>query len=210
MVNESGDNVVPLSNPIKLELNEVRELFSVADHYKKFDDLNGYHVRPWIDDDHAKKPMMSIITQFALFKCMHDKCIFSTDSEEQWSAHIIDHLKLIDTLQVKNMLTNEIRMEQNKYRECPYCIINRHKDHQITAHIETEHRRSIFQCVFCYYRTIEIENIVSHHNEFHANEPKEVLLCGEQREFEHDNGKEILWEGEQYMEKFKCGKIVIF
>lgn len=205
MVNDSGGNLLPMNNPIKMDRNEEQNFLDMADHYKQVS-LYDYHVRPWIDADYANKAIRSIITQFALFKCMHDKCNFATNSDELWSLHMVEHLKLIDILQKNKMLTNEIRSEQNKFRECPYCIIDRHRDYHVTAHIETEHRRSIFQCSFCYYRSIEIENIFLHYNEFHANEPKEILLCGEQREFEHDNGNDILWEGEQYIEQFKCGK----
>lgn len=180
---------------------------NVAAYYKDQNTEHVHSVRPWMDEDYACKSMMGIITQFALFKCMHNNCIFSTNCDESWTEHMVEHLKLIETLDKKGLLNKNCRNEQIKFRECPYCNSALKSNYQVTAHIEFEHQTSIFQCAFCYYRSIEMDSIILHYDCEHPGKKQEVLLCGENREFEHDDGELILFEGQQYIKNFDCGKI---
>lgn len=195
-------SIVAMQDPFQLDRHEEANLLNLTDYYSQ-QKVHGYMVRPWMND-YVAKPSLSSITQFALFKCMHIDCIFSTDREDIWTAHMIDHIKLIDTFQANKMLTTTIRNNQIKFRECPYCPAAMKSHYGVTWHIEEEHRRSIFQCMHCFYRTIEIDSIVLHYNEFHANERREVLMTGEQREFKEKDAR-ILEGGGQYIDGIQCG-----
>lgn len=118
------------------------------------------------------------------------------------------HINLIDVLDKNKLLKNETRREKYvKFRECPYCETTSKSNQAVTIHMEEEHRRSIFQCKYCFYRTIETDNFVLHYDQFHPGKNREILLCGDgKREFEDSDGL-ILTEGcELYVKKIKCGK----
>lgn len=201
----TGYGHVPLNDdPFKLDANEENILKNVSDLYRQTN-KHTITVRPWIIDDYTKKPSMCLITQFALFKCMHSNCIFSTDVEDKWTEHMVDHIKLMDVFQQKGWLTTTVRQNQIKFRECPYCPVEFGSNCEVTSHIEEEHRRSIFQCAHCFYRTIEMDNIVLHYQQFHENGNAEILLTGDWRAFE-ERDNEILIEGGQYFRQIECCK----
>lgn len=130
--------------------------------------------------DYAVKRNIHLLTQFALYKCMFSNCVFSTGDEDVWKVHMTEHMKFIDCA-----LTNEIIKNQHmKFRDCPYCGIGLKSNLGVIQHIEEEHRRSIFQCMHCFYRTIEMDNMVLHYEEFHACQRLELLVCDGKREFE--------------------------
>lgn len=170
-------------------------------------------VRPWFLEDYAKKPNINVITQFALYKCMHDVCLFACDSEENWKAHMDEHLNLIDLLATKNLLNRNYRAELTKFRECPYCgsesncgnaTNNKKRFDQVCRHIEMEHRRNTMQCAYCFFRTIEMDHMVWHMEKYHATCDREILLYGIHRDFQ-DSDLEILNEGcSQYITEIKC------
>lgn len=191
-------------DPFKLDPDEKSILKGVSDFYRQTND-HCIAVRPWIVGDETKKPSMSLITQFALFKCMHPNCIFSTDLEDKWTEHMIDHIKLMDVFQQNNWLTTRIRENQIKFRECPYCPVEFGSNCEVTSHIEEEHRRSILQCAYCFYRTIEMDNIVLHYAQFHDDKNAEILLTADWRAFE-DRDNELLIEGIQYFREIECCK----
>lgn len=203
IIKPNGSNsYVPMDGgAFKLDAEQGHTLLSVADYYRQ---VEGHvnKVRPWIQSDYATKPSMCLITQFALFKCMHANCIFSTDDEDIWTAHMVDHIKLMDVFTEHGMLTNEVRCNQIKFRECPYCPTEAGSNPETTWHIE-EHRRSIFQCAYCFYRTIEMDCMVLHYSQNHATERREILMTADAREFGQKE-EEALAEGEQYVEQFQC------
>lgn len=198
----------PIKISLKLEKNENQLLLNTADHFRANDGKNNYKVRPWIFGDYATKSRIHLVTQFGLYKCMLNDCLFATDHEEKWKTHMEQHLKLIDVLKDNNRLTNEIRSEYIKFRECPYCIADLPSNFAVIDHIEEEHRRSIFQCKYCFYRTNEMDNIILHHQSFHDDEKSDILVIDDNRNREYeDKDKEILEQGcDQYVKKFKCGK----
>lgn len=196
---------VPMDgDAFKVDTDESQTLLSIADYYRN---IEGHEtmVRPWIDGDYAAKPSLALITQFALYKCMHTNCIFSTDDDDHWAAHMVDHIKFMDVLDANGWLTNSVRSDQIKFRECPYCPAEFGSNCEISDHIEDQHRRSIFQCAYCYYRTIEMDCIVMHYNQFHTDEHPEILMTGDSREFGQKE-QEVLGEGEQYVDLFECRK----
>lgn len=197
---------MPMENLSKLEPNEEEQLSSFDNQFNSESKKTAFKVRPWIDGDYAEKCAIHLLTQFALYKCMFSDCVFSTDDEDVWRVHMAQHMKLIDVLDANGVLSNERRKNHYiKFRDCPYCGIGLKSNLGVTQHIEEEHRRSIFQCMHCFYRTIEMDNMVLHCEQFHACKRRELLVCDRKREFE-DRDKEILDEGlHQYLQHFKCG-----
>lgn len=168
---------------------------------------NTIAVRPWLDGDDAKKPSLNLITQFALYKCMHDKCIYATDKQDDWVVHMDSHIKLIDIISERYpKLPKIVRDKLKKFRECPYCDTESKSNADVVRHMVEDHSGSIFQCAHCYYRTIEMDNIVLHYETFHANKPKEILLYGIKREYEEKHEEEHRIGCLDHVDKIKCGQ----
>lgn len=209
MIVGEGDNAayMPMGDSFKLDdINEEKQLYSVMDDYKNSESMYEYMVRPWFDDDYATKPSISLITQFNLFKCMHPNCTFSTSCEEVWTKHMVKHIQLMDLFVKNDLMTNDVRNNQIKFRECPYCPTEFNTNAAVTMHISEEHNRCIFQCAYCFYRAIECDNIVLHYNRFHAGEVKEVLLTGDSREFEHKDEEAITYYSDEYITPIECSE----
>lgn len=200
------------NSPLKLEGSDERDLSNVLDRFDEVLQKRQIKVRPWIGDDLAEKPILHYASQLALFKCMQTRCLFATDDENEWKLHMFQHMKLIDVLNKKissnsGSLAKRLLQKFNKFLECPYCPTTLRSHVQITNHIEEEHRRSILQCMFCNYRTIEMDNIALHYGQYHAEEKQEVLISDGRRELK-DQDEEMLSYGHyQYVKKIKCGKI---
>lgn len=164
-------------------------------------------IRPWIDYDYGRKLHTDQISQFALYKCMHELCIFATNSIQKWFIHMGIHLQLIAYFQSKGYLNTWTRSRLIKFRECGYCGYEAKADHEVIRHMEEEHRRSIFQCALCFYRTIEMDNMVVHMRKFHATSGRtEILLCGETREFEQQDDELLEQDCETHVDKIRCGQ----
>lgn len=168
-------------------------------------------VRPYIDGDYAKKLDINVISQFALFKCMHDPCLFACDSEDTWKIHMEQHSNLIDILNEKSKLQPDYKNELLKFCECPYCGYEPKRNKNIKCrsldavcrHMEMEHLRNIIQCKHCYYRTNEIDNIIYHMERYHSGCDREILLYGVRRDFQ-DNDLEEMKQCDQNITRIKC------
>lgn len=192
--------------PVKIDPIDGQALQSVFENYDR-NDTNSFLVRPWMDDEHGlKKICIDEICQFALYKCMYEKCIFATNSIEKWQIHMAVHGQLIDFFKKKGALEKHVRDNLIRYRECPYCPFTAKADHQMVRHMEEDHRRSIFQCAMCHYRTIEMDNLVLHMQNHHPNATKEVLLCGETREFVQQDEEILDQDCENCARRIPCGQ----
>lgn len=162
-------------NNTKKMMNNATELLDLA-HGKK--------VKPWIELDSPIKEELRLQVQLDLFKCMHAACNMS--SEE--SNKLINH---IDFLRVRRQIQNH-----NNYGDCSYCENSYGRSGDLIDHIEKEHKNSIFQCANCFYRTIEIENIITHNERFHkgdglrtSNGLRQILLCSGERVIDENSIK---------------------
>lgn len=190
---------------LKNDPHERDNLLSVVGHYSEIVQ-HGHQVKQWIDD-YWTKPTIATITQFALFKCMHSKCIFSTDNVVDMALHMDSHLTLIDVMKCQNgQLDKRIRDEQIKFRDCSYCDLEANFNNELLAHLVEEHSPSIFQCAHCFYRSIEVDNIILHYESFHAAEKPEILLCGDVLEFGQQDNELLRDECEKNIDKIKCGQ----
>lgn len=181
-------------------LKNVYDNFGLNETYK-------CKVRPWIDYDYGFKLCIDDICQYALYKCMHAKCIFATNSVEKWQIHMGMHHQMMDYFDRQGCLFKQNRDKLIKFRECPYCQFEAKADHQVIRHMEEEHRRSIFQCSFCFYRTNEMDNVVLHMQEYHPKkDQKQILLCGDTREMLQQDEEILDQDCENHIKKIVCGQ----
>lgn len=204
-LNTAPDTSNPTSDSIKIESIDDEQLKSVAAYINEPNDASAIVVRPWIHDN-DRKCSIDTIRQYALYKCMFEKCLFATDSVKQWQFHMNAHLQLFGHFQ---SIDKTIRDRLIKFRMCSYCEFQAKSDQQFIWHMEDEHRRSIFQCTNCFYRSIECDNIVSH-MKIHHPENFEILLCGEQRCFEQHDKEILKQDRDDFVEKIRCGQGMYF
>lgn len=168
-------------------------------------------VRPWVHDVlQAKKPAIYLMAQFALYKCLHKDCTFATDDDDKWSQHMEKHLGVIKFCNlIKGMTWSKEERFYNymRYRQCPYCIdFYGQYDGEVATHMIEDHRKSNLQCSHCFYRCIEMDSIVHHYEKYHSNEPKEILLRSDQREYEYADHEKMKTYVDQNVKKIKCGQ----
>ncbi|XP_055311887.1 uncharacterized protein LOC129574228 isoform X2 [Sitodiplosis mosellana] len=164
-----------------------------------------YQVRPWIDE-YTKKPAIDLMTQFALYKCMHPMCLYATNDDQNWESHMDKHLDMFDVLTKRNAVIGKATRDQHiKFRDCPYCPHQAKANYQVLDHM-AEHRRNAFQCAHCFYRCLEMDNIVMHYEKYHIGKSCDVLLCSEYVEhFEDRDEDQIKFDLANVM-KIKCGQ----
>lgn len=198
---------------IKADPDAVELLLAAHRAYKSFKEMNPFKivVRPYILEDYARKLDIDLITQFALYKCMHDACLFACDSEENWIMHMEQHSNLIDLLGDELKRKPKYKEELLKFCECPYCgyepsrrkeVVCRSLD-AVCRHMDMEHQRNTIQCAHCYYRTNEMDNIIIHMERYHPNCKRQVLLCGIHREFQDEDLEELKYS-DQHITRVKC------
>lgn len=162
-------------------------------------------VRPWMNHDTARKSCINAISQYAMYKCMLEKCHFATNASKLFRKHMEMHEQVIDYYQQKKLLIGDTHQRLIKFRECAYCPFKAEANDQFIEHVERAHRSSILQCAHCYYRSIEVDNMLLHRNAYHPSSYEAILLCGEKRGFQpHD--EDILKNANRNVKKIRCGQ----
>lgn len=201
-----GEVPKPLDKMIKVEAIDDEVLQKVFDSYNE-NDTNSFSVRPWMNAEYStKKLCIDKILQFALYKCMYEKCIFATNSMANWQIHMAVHAQLIEYFRKQDRIEKDTRDRLIMYRKCPYCCFGAKADYQLLRHMEEDHRRSIFQCATCFYRAMEMDSMVLHMQRFHADVEKEILMCGETCEFLQQDDEVLQQHCELYVKKLQCGQ----
>lgn len=189
--NNSNQNKEQFQIPIKrirsesIDVNsEINELKPYIHHYRSasLNTDSWIKVKPWIEADSSTKREIRWDIQFALYKCMHTTCIFSTNDASKMEKHIDSHLEMIDIMAQANGLTRAERKMQIKCRECAYCPKTFNHGSHLVDHITKQHGNSIFQCANCFYRTIEMDNLIAHNEHYHnENGIRRILVCSGKR-----------------------------
>lgn len=179
---------------------------NIIEHYTQSRNYM-FNVKQWLDDSDTKLSV-NRISQYALFKCMHPHCIFATDSDDDMIMHMDSHLTFIDVLKAQNSdsLNKTMRDEQIKFRHCCYCDLEANSNRVLINHINDEHSQSIFQCSYCFYRSIEVDSMIQHYESFHPTNKCEILLYGESREFRQQDYEMLIHDIEINVDKIKCGQ----
>ncbi|XP_031636434.1 uncharacterized protein LOC116349232 isoform X2 [Contarinia nasturtii] len=206
---QAGNAASPATLNLKIDAEEEQNLLNVHKNYNEIMATFKVSVRPWIDEDYAKKPRINLLTQFALYKCMQERCIFATDDEDKWTAHMKMHINWIDVLTKKlgKNFTKNLRDKYIGFRDCSYCGEISKSDIYFLQHMNERHRFSAFQCSYCFYRTNELDNVVLHYERLHKDKDANVLLCSEQREMEDKDYDLLENDCTENIKKFMCGQV---
>lgn len=116
-------------------------------------------------------------------------CIFATNDRKVMQDHMENHLQFNRRLNNCGKPTSDMMQIHEKYLDCCYCERQLSSCSKLVNHILDEHSSSIFQCQYCFFRTMEGDNILLHYENFHWYERRnEFLLCdgGERRQIDHD------------------------
>lgn len=153
----------------------------------------------------ASEVTIDEITQFALYKCLVRKCVYATNAMDEFRKHMEMHVQVIDYYQRESLLDSKTHQKLIKFRECVYCGQKSISNDQFLEHTESKHRRCIFKCPHCVYRSIEVDNVLLHRNTNHLFSDKAILLCGLPRGLDQVD-KDVLKNAEQNVKKIRCGQ----
>lgn len=147
-------------------------------------DLN-ITLNPWcelpgsvVDPLFGSEAQLREITLYALYKCMADHCIYSTNDPNQMLQHMKYHEIMVAIMISQN--AELTKRQKSGWLHCAYCNHFADTSQQIVEHTGTTHGSSSFQCSLCFYRSAEIASLEQHQNIFHLNEDQKVLVCPSQ------------------------------
>lgn len=140
--------------------------------------VNDNPLKPWTKCPHSKSIeatglLLREPSLVALFKCMAKNCYFSTGDANKMLQHLQYHEDYVSTQQIS---TNE-QLDHLSWLECCYCDTMVDTCNLLVQHIETEHKASIYQCPYCFYRSAATANVEAHLNEYHSRKDKMIMQC---------------------------------
>lgn len=100
-----------------------------------YEAVNSITVRPWLFEDYGRKPYIDDLSQYALYKCMHEICNFFTNSADNFQAHMTTHCEIIDHYEKNKVLSKMRRDKLIKFRECPYCSSQAKTDYHMIRYV---------------------------------------------------------------------------
>uniref|UniRef100_A0AAG5DPJ5 C2H2-type domain-containing protein n=1 Tax=Anopheles atroparvus TaxID=41427 RepID=A0AAG5DPJ5_ANOAO len=95
-----------------------------------------------------------------LFKCMGNACAFTTNDGMEMEYHLLGHDP-----------PNEI---ESCTLSCAYCTTATTTPRGLVNHIRENHGPCRFQCLFCFYRALEAENVLYHQHYYHSASKDDV------------------------------------
>lgn len=140
--------------------------------------INDNPLKPWTKCPLSKSALATQLllrdtSLVALFKCMAINCYFSTGDAEKMLQHLQFHEDYVSTQQ---MSTNE-QLDHLSWLECSYCDTMVDTCNLLVQHIQTEHASCIYQCPYCFYRSVSTANVETHLNEYHWRKDKMIMQC---------------------------------
>lgn len=190
-----------ISNVTSLSVseNEINNL-QLPVEPKEEDNTTDNLVKPWTKCPNTKsyvayKKLRRQISLVALFKCMAFDCIFTTSDRSAMLTHLNNHEDFL--MQPTNNVPSNT--DSDSWLECCYCeqILDSCTvlvDHIVSGIVlkknpetskynclflqEQQHSSSIFQCAYCFYRSVDPCNVNSHINVHHKDKCRMVLICG--------------------------------
>lgn len=137
---------------------------------------NPVNLKPWTEKKSFicnKLKEMSNLILLSFFKCMSTHCRFATNDDEKMLQHLESH-----DMFKKMIEANADRNLEPSWMECAYCdYISTSSCADLLEHVKLEHGSSMLQCPYCYYRTRELDNIMTHLTKYHEKCMKNVLVC---------------------------------
>lgn len=149
--------------------------------------------------DVAYKNMIKKYPLIALFKCMGKKCSYATDDPVRMLNHLTvhdndikrrsEHIKKKYSIEMKSAVDrHEMNTLKNKESEdlnaihdyflcCSYCQLIEKDSKSLVHHINDIHRKDIYQCGFCFFRSCEKETCLAHWEKSHTNKLILIYEC---------------------------------
>lgn len=134
-------------------------------------DFHKIEPKPWAKSFKQKLDYaLDDVSLFARYKCMASDCVFTTASAENMAHHLQLHDKYFKP-------ANKIEIKD--YLECAYCSEFIQTCADLIQHIDDRHAESIFQCSYCFYRSVDAHAVSVHLRKYHGNMERIILICGE-------------------------------
>lgn len=171
-------------------------------------------LKPWTNSMNTKSTAAEMklkrdCSLIALFKCMAIDCIFTTSDKEAMAQHLSNH----EESATDSFNCHSSDPDDSSWLECCYCDEVLGSCKMLVDHIISEHGTSIFQCPYCFYRSVDRQNVNSHLKRYHSNEDAmHVFVCGSEIRSLSDDINAILLAQENVKE-IQCpenGEIFLF
>lgn len=172
-----------------------------------------FDARPWIGvgETLTSRYKRRTISLMALFKCMSDNCIFTSNDADKMKAHMKEHGILVKLQESENLIPYdpcdafaEKRSFYFGWRDCAYCLFSSRILSTLTDHIREVHGKSPFQCSQCFFRAADISYFEEHFGKYHHSAKREILICDVEIEDIGEQKKELLENRSQFLKPFRC------
>lgn len=183
---------------------------------EKLKDEYLYDATPYLEDPKSNFKQFRPITLYALFKCMSENCIFSTNDASKMLLHLKDHQILLELQEANKKIPdpNDNQFEYNEkeflfygWQRCSYCSFKKDLPQEIVNHIQHEHGHCPFQCSSCFFRAADPGYFDQHFEEFHPDDEKrEIYLCNVKSKTNDEYKEDLLMSRNKYMMPFVCDK----
>lgn len=192
--NSTNDSNLNISNVISLHINNEETVC----------------IKPWLPKISTQKlptfckKMLCDIGLFSLFKCMGISCLFTTNSADIMLQHLKNHDKHAEQ-QLEHTSNMVDSFDSTSWLECSYCEEIADSCTWLVKHIQDEHRSSIFQCPYCFYRTCAADNVVVHLKIYHTENAR-VLVSDDKGKLLNSELTHIYKCREQNVRTLQCGE----
>lgn len=152
-------------------------------------------LKPWTNcvsrkNANVSHQMLHDISLFALFKCMANDCVFTCQLKERMAEHLQYHEQYRNTAMMEN---EDSKIDWADYLECAYCCEYLTSWGDLIEHIVATHSNNIFQCQYCFYRSIDAYATFIHQQKHHKDKQAVILMChGFDRTIIQEAMKELL------------------
>lgn len=141
-------------------------------------------LKPWTGTKSKKTAevidhLLCDVSMFALFKCMGRNCGFSSDQKDQMDKH----LELHDNAGNRNA---------REYLECAYCERKEKSPNDLLNHITETHAGSVYQCQYCFYRSVDAYSVLIHQEMYHEDRERLILFCKSNGMATQEIGKQLV------------------
>lgn len=165
-------------------------------------DDNDNPLKPWTRCMNTKNPYAEMklkreCSLVALFKCMAFDCIFTTSDDKSMLKHLENHEEL-------PMQEGSIVQDDISWLECCYCENVIDTCDTLVKHIVNVHSTSIFQCAYCFYRSVDQNNVSSHLERYHGNEQEKYILVCDSESISLDDDIKVLQTMATNVNKIQC------
>lgn len=137
-------------------------------------------IKPWTECMNKKSEIAILqltrdASLVALYKCMAIDCIFTTNDPDSMLQHLNNHETFISEQMAS---PSNVYSDSDSWLECAYCDNIADSCKLLVDHIRNIHSSSIYQCAYCFYRSVESANVYSHLNHYHTTAEKLIFVCG--------------------------------